>query len=106
MTLRDYVRALRKRWWLVIAGAVVGAALSLLWVQQLPPVYQGTVTFFATTPSLDPSSPLQSDQFGQQRVNSYVRLLDSELLAERVVADTYLDLTEEDVMVAIWVRRT
>ena len=103
MTLRDYVRALRKRWWLVVAGVVIGTALSILWVQQLPPVYQGTVTFFATTPSLDPSSPLQSDQFGQQRVNSYVRLLDSELLAERVVADTDtdLDLTEEDVITAL-----
>jgi capsular exopolysaccharide synthesis family protein len=103
VTLRDYVRALRKRWWLVMAGAVIGTTLSLLWVQQLPPVYQGTVTFFATTPSLDPASPLQSDQFGQQRVNSYVRLLDSELLAERVVADTDTDpdLTEEEVMTAI-----
>ena len=103
MTLRDYVRALRKRWWLVIVGAVVGTALSVLWVQQLPPVYEGTVTFFATTPSLDPSSPLQSDQFGQQRVNSYVRLLDSDLLAERIVADTdpALNLTEEDVTTAL-----
>ncbi len=103
MTLRDYVRALRKRWWLVMAGAVIGTTLSLLWVQQLPPVYQGTVTFFATTPSLDPASPLQSDQFGQQRVNSYVRLLDSELMAERVVADadTEPDLTEREVMTAI-----
>jgi capsular exopolysaccharide synthesis family protein len=101
VTLRDYVRALRKRWWLVLTGVVVGTALSFLWVQQLPPVYQGTVTFFATTPSLDPSSPLQSDQFGQQRVNSYVRLLDSELLAERVVAGTDLDLTEKQVMTSL-----
>ena len=101
MTLRDYMRALRKRWWLVIATALTGAALSMLWVQQLPPVYQGTVTFFATTPSLDPSSPLQSDLFGQQRVNSYVRLLDSELLAERVVADADRDLTEQQVMTSI-----
>ena len=105
MTLRDYVRALRKRWWLVIVGALVGTASSVLWVQQLPPVYEGTVTFFATTPSLDPSSPLQSDQFGQQRVNSYVRLLDSELLAERIVAgantDPDLNLTEEEVTTAL-----
>jgi capsular exopolysaccharide synthesis family protein len=103
VTLQDYLRALRKRWWLVIAGAVVGTGLSVLWVQQLPPVYQGTVTFFATTPSLDSSSPLQSDQFGQQRVNSYVRLLDSEALAERVVeeSDADLDLTEKEVITAV-----
>ncbi|QIK65380.1 polysaccharide biosynthesis tyrosine autokinase [Nocardioides sp. HDW12B] len=101
MTLRDYIRALRKRWWLVVAAALAGASLSAVWVQQLPPVYQGTVTFFATTPSLDPSSPLQSDLFGQQRVNSYVRLLKSELMAERVVADTDLDLSEREVMTSV-----
>ncbi len=101
MTLRDYVRALRKRWWLVVVGVVVGTGSSLLWVQHLPPVYEGTVQFFATTPSLDPSSPLQSDQFGQQRVNSYVRLLKSELLAERVVASSDADLTEREVMTSL-----
>jgi capsular exopolysaccharide synthesis family protein len=101
VSLRDYLRALRKRWWMIVVSAALGTLLSTALVLQQTPVYQGTVTFFATTPSIDAGSPLQGDQFGQQRVNSYVRLLSSQRLAERVLDRTGLDLSTRNVMSSI-----
>jgi capsular exopolysaccharide synthesis family protein len=101
VSLTDYLRALRKRWWMIVLSAVVGTALGTVLVFQQTPVYQGTVTFFATTPSTDASSSLQGDLFGQQRVNSYVSLLSSQSLAERVLDRTGLDLSTRNVMSSI-----
>jgi capsular exopolysaccharide synthesis family protein len=101
VSLADYLRALRKRWWMIVLSALAGTALATILVFQQTPIYQGTVTFFATTPSTDASSSLQGDQFGQQRVNSYVSLLSSQSLAERVLERTGLELSARNVMSSI-----
>lgn len=101
MSLRGYLRILRKQWWLIALTAVLTTLLATVLVVQRTPIYQGTVTFFATTPSIDAGSPLQGDQYGQQRVNSYVKLLGSQSLAERVLDRADLDLPVQSVMKSI-----
>ncbi|MFT4009805.1 MAG: polysaccharide biosynthesis tyrosine autokinase [Nocardioidaceae bacterium] len=64
--------------------ALLGAGLMGIVVLRADPVYASSVTFFAVTPNSD-GSALQGDQFGQQRVNSYVKLLDSQRLAQEVL---------------------
>ena len=102
MSLRDYLRALRKHWWLVAVSAILGTTISALLVFNAPPVYEGSVQFFASTPSTSAEgSVLQGDQFAQQRVNSYVKLLSSQSLADRVVDDTGLDMSDTALMGSI-----
>ncbi len=101
MSLRDYLRALRKNWLLVVVWTFVGTGLAVTYVYRATPIYEGSVEFFATTPSTDSRSPLQGDQFGQQRVNSYVELLNSQRVAKRVLDATSLNLSERQVMRAV-----
>ncbi len=99
MTLREFARALRKNWWMILGLAIVSTALSAGLAASATPMYEGTVTFFARTPPTVESDPLQGDQFGQQRVNSYVKLLGSERLARNIIDDeSDLDLSVSELM--------
>jgi capsular exopolysaccharide synthesis family protein len=100
MDLAQYVDALRKFWWLVVAGALVGGAYGLNNVRQVVPEYQSSVTFWVVTtgnPDAGVSGAVQGDQFAQRRVNSYVALLSQERLAARIAADPRVDLTPPQV---------
>lgn len=101
MDLQAYYRALRKYWWLVILSTLVGSAIALVITLRATPIHASSVEFFAATPTAEDSSPLQNSQFGQQRVNTYVQLLSSERLAERVQIRTGLDLSTNHLMNAI-----
>jgi len=98
MDLHTYLRALRRYWWVLAISGVLGGAIGTILMFRATPIYASTVTFFATTPSSVDGNPLQGDQFGQQRVNSYVKLLGSQRLAERLVAKTKTDLSVRQVM--------
>jgi capsular exopolysaccharide synthesis family protein len=88
--LRGYVRAIRKNWWIVVACVLLGAGAATFMNLRATPQYQSKVEFFVSTPTADGGNALQADQYAQRRVNSYVGLLTSERLAERVLADTGL----------------
>ena len=91
--LHEYMSALRRYWWVLVLSALLGAGLGGVTAARTTPLYAGTVTFFATTPSVKSSNPLQGDTFGQQRVNTYVKLLSSQRLADRVVQSTSTGLS-------------
>ena len=97
MDVSTYLRAVRAHWLLIVALTVVGTVAGVVLVLTATPLYQAKVTFFVTTPSTSGGSPLQGDQFGQQRVNTYVKLLGSERLADRVVTQEGVELTTEEV---------
>jgi capsular exopolysaccharide synthesis family protein len=91
--LHAYMRAIRRFWWVVLLGTLLGTGLGGLVAQQATPLYEGEVTFFAITPNSAEGNPLQGDEFGQQRVNTYVKLLASERLADRVLEETNLRIS-------------
>lgn len=96
MNLRAYLRALRKSWWIVLVCTALGAGGALAYTASLTKIYESTVTFFVNT-SKD-TNALQSDQFAQQRVNSYIQLLSTESLARLVIEDTGLDVSPATIM--------
>ena len=98
MTLHDVLRALRKHWWIVLVVTVLCTATTTGLALRATPIYEGTVTFFARTPPSAETSALAGDQFGQQRVNTYVKLLGSQRLAERVHSMTGVDVSVPDLM--------
>ncbi len=97
MDLRNYLTALRRGWWLVVVFALLGAAVAGFQTYRETPIYAAKVTFYISIPSTNSSSALSSDQFAQDRANSYAQLLSSEQLGDMIAADTQLPLTGRQV---------
>lgn len=101
MDLHAYLRAFKWGWILVVVMAVAGAGVAALLVSRATPTYASTVTFFATTTTNETTNSLQGAQFGEQRVNTYVKLLSSEDLANRVKDDSNVNLTTRQIMTEV-----
>lgn len=87
MDLRDYLRAIRRRWWLVVGSVVLALAAATLVTALTPPRYEASVTFFVSAQTKGGvTDAYQGDLFSQQRVTSYVDLLTSDRLADMIVA--------------------
>ncbi|HKT02034.1 MAG TPA: polysaccharide biosynthesis tyrosine autokinase [Rugosimonospora sp.] len=87
MDLRDYLRAVRKRWWLVLGSVLVALGTAMVVTAMTPPRYAASVTFFVSTQTNGVADAYQGSLFSQQRVKSYVDLLGSDRLARSVVTD-------------------
>ena len=97
MDLRDYLRVLRTRWWIVAVSVFAALAVSTLVTLQMPARYATAVTFFVTTPNRGVTDAYQGGLFSEQRVKSYVDLLGSDRLARAVIADQGLDLSPAQI---------
>lgn len=101
MELREYLHALRMRWWLLVGLAVLGAVVALAAFLLTPPVYASTVTFYVSVPPVAGGSSATATQYAQAKVSSYVSLVGSEESARRVVADQKLDASPASVASSI-----
>jgi len=97
MDLRDYLRAIRKRWWLVVGATVTAVGVAVTVTLLTPPKYAASVTFFISTRGTEATQAFQGGQFAQQRVKSYVDVLTSNRLAQAVVSNATTDLDAETV---------
>jgi uncharacterized protein involved in exopolysaccharide biosynthesis len=70
MNLRQHLRVLRKRWWIVCCTAVARAASAAAECMQTPKFAAYLKLFVSTKDGTDAAAALQGGQFGQQRVNS------------------------------------
>jgi capsular exopolysaccharide synthesis family protein len=104
MELRDYLHAVRKRWWLVVGAVVVALAVATLVTVRTPPRYAASVTFFVSTPTTGVTDAYQGGLFSQQRVRSYADLLTGDRLARAIVDAQPLGLTAEQVQSSISAR--
>ncbi|MEU8026376.1 MULTISPECIES: tyrosine-protein kinase domain-containing protein [Micromonospora] len=101
MDVRDFLRTVRRSWWVVLLSVMVGLAVAALVTVRTEPRYAASVTFFVTTPNQGVSDAYQGNVFMQQRVKSYADLLQSDRLAQKVVGKTPLGLTAEDVQARV-----
>jgi capsular exopolysaccharide synthesis family protein len=78
---------------------VLGILLGLLATTGAKPMYRASVTFFVTTSGGEsgPNAQVNSDEFAQRRVNSYLKLLGTDRLAEMVVAAADVQVTAGQV---------
>jgi capsular exopolysaccharide synthesis family protein len=97
MELRDYVSAVRKRWWLVATTACLALVAAVVVTAQTAPAYAASVTFFVSTPSSGVTDAYQGGLFSQQRARSYVTLVGSDRLADAVAADPAVGLDAGEV---------
>lgn len=95
---RTFLVPILRQWTWVAITALVGCVLGAVVTLAMPRHYEGSVTFFVSAPMSEQASPLSALQFSQERVGTYVRLLDSEKLAEMVRTDSGVDLDTQNVM--------
>lgn len=104
MDLRDYLRAIRKRWRMVVAALVAAVGVAVAITLLTPPTYAASMTFFVNTRGSDVSQAWQGGQFAQQRVKSYVDVLTSSRLAQAIAADGPAGVTADQVQARITAR--
>ena len=97
MDLRDYLRAIRKRWWMVVGAITASVGVAIAVTLLTPAKYAASVTFFISTRGAEVAQAFQGGQFAQQRVKSYVDVLTSNRLAQAIVATDPTDLAAETV---------
>lgn len=90
MDLRAYLDALRKGWLLIVALGLVGAVIAFSAYKLATPTYADTVTFYVSTPVGTNQNAQSAGQFAQNRVASYVQLLQSDRLAREVAREAVL----------------
>ncbi len=101
MDLRDYLRAIRKRWWMVVGALGVAIAVAVTITVLTPPRYAASVTFFVNAQSASTTDAFQGGTFVQQRVKSYVDVLTSNRLAQAIVDQQADGLSAEKVQESI-----
>lgn len=97
MELSAYLAALRKGWLIIALTTLLGVAAGTWGYYVVPPKYASTIDFYVSTPPTKGTSAQSGGQFAESRVNSYILLLSSEQLAQRVIASTGVQMTATDV---------
>ena len=85
MEIRDYLRVLRKRAWLVIVAILLCPTAALVSSLATAPVYQGTAKLFVaakTEPGSGIATAYEGTLLSQQLVKSFSRVLESRVVAE------------------------
>ncbi|MGF7233652.1 MAG: polysaccharide biosynthesis tyrosine autokinase [Frankia sp.] len=94
MYLRDYLHLFRRRWRVIVIGLVVGMVGAGGWVASSTSVYQADLrVFVALQGGASASSAYQGSQFVQDRVKSYVKVVNSPAVTAPVIASLRLATT-------------
>ena len=93
MTLYDYWAILRRSWLVIVISAAVGTFLALVLSLLSSPVYQASSQLFVSVKSSDQlGQAYTGGLFVQQRVKSYIDVIDSPAVLEPVIQELGLDM--------------
>lgn len=102
MAVGDYVRILRRLWWVIVVAVVLGAAAGAVSYQFAKPEYTSTARLFVSTQSgTSVSDAYQNNMFSQQRVFSYAGLATSEQVAARALDQVKASITVDELRAKI-----
>jgi len=101
MGVHELVRAIRRRWHILLAAIGLAIGLSAALTALAVPRYATSVTFFVTTPSQGVTDSYQGGLFSEQRVKSYVELLQGDRLARAAATDPDIGLTPQQIQDAM-----
>ncbi|WP_188490038.1 Wzz/FepE/Etk N-terminal domain-containing protein [Williamsia phyllosphaerae] len=98
MEIGDYLRALRRFWWIVVVVAIVGAGAGYLSSLIATPKYASTAQLFVTTQSgTSVGDAYQNNLFSQERVVSYAALATSQQVAARAIDQLKSTISPDDL---------
>lgn len=93
MDLLTYTKILRRRWRIPVAVALLFVCLAGLSSLMTTRTYQSTAEFFVSTSDSSGTNLASGGTFTQQRVKSYVQLLETPRVLEPAIKAGQLDLT-------------
>lgn len=100
--LVDFLAAIRRSWYIVVVTSLIvgSAALGYCLLQQ--PIYRASATLYVTSAPEDTvQSAYQGSLASQQRIESYVRLVDSTAVVKRAVDQSGLQISVPDARAMI-----
>ena len=104
MEPRDYLRALRRRWTVIVGLGVLGVLIALIYDATMPTLYKATSSVFVSTQRGETTSELvQGSTFTQANVQSYARLATTPVVLQPVIDELDLDITPPELATAITV---
>ncbi|MGD1995557.1 MAG: Wzz/FepE/Etk N-terminal domain-containing protein [Anaerolineae bacterium] len=93
MELSQYVRILRKRWWIILVAVVVTALSAVIFSKLQTPTYQSTVQVV-----IEPARPdLGLTESAKMLLRSYMTVADSNRWAQQVIERLRLDMTPQQL---------
>jgi capsular exopolysaccharide synthesis family protein len=102
LAIGDYLRALRRFWWIVLVATLLGAAIGYGTTFLTKPEYESTARLFVTTQSgTSVGDAYQNNLFSQERVVSYAGLATSEQVARRAVDQLKMPISPEQLRAKI-----
>lgn len=99
MELRDYLRVLHRNWIIVVALTILGGAGAYGWSLLQTPTYQANTQLYVSVRSdaAGASELVQGTSFARQAVVSFVDVVDSALVLDRVINDLDLDVSAQQL---------
>lgn len=95
LDLAEYVRAIVRGWWIVLACAAAGLGGAAFVTYNSTPMYQGMVRFYVVSPAVTGQSALQSLELSRGKMASYASLVKSDAFIDKVVQVSGNGLTAE-----------
>ncbi|ADB73179.1 Wzz/FepE/Etk N-terminal domain-containing protein [Geodermatophilus obscurus] len=87
MTLQDYLRVLRRSWWVVLSLTVLGALAGLVVTVAATPTYSAQATVYVSVSGDESPTDLSTGQsFATQRAITYADLAETRTVLERAAA--------------------
>ena len=99
MELRDYLRILHRNWILVLSLTILGGASAFGWSLLQTPSYETSTELYVSvrSDSSGVSELVQGTSFARQAVVSFVDVVDSAVVLDRVIDDLNLDTTAQQL---------
>ena len=99
MELRDYLRILHRNWILILALMIFGGAGAYGYSLLQTPTYEANTQLYVSvrSDSTGVSELAQGTNFARQAVVSFVDVVDSALVLDRVIDDLNLDMTAQQL---------
>lgn len=98
MELSDYIRILRKNWLVMVVLTLLGAAVMVGYTLTRTPIYESSSTVFVSTQAGNTAAELQQGStFTQARINTYVGLVSTPIVLDRVIDSLDLDVTAKSL---------
>lgn len=103
MELRDYLRILHRNWILILALTILGGAGAYGYSLLQTPTYEASTQLYVSvrSDSSGVSELAQGTNFARQAVVSFVDVVDSALVLDRVIDDLNLDTTAQELAKSI-----
>ena len=99
MELNDYFLAFRRNSLLILTMALLMTGVSAVWSLSATPQYQASTQLFVSVRTGDSSAGelTQGSAFARQAVTSYVSVVNSSIVMDRVVSELDLETTSEEL---------